>query len=148
MDKKHRDASDNDAKLVDLLNRALKIEYSLIIHYPRLANAVEDKEVAKKVMSLSTASVGHASAVASAIASLGGDPQWSFEPFPEGTLSDIFRVQLEKERAALLLHRECAQLALNPALREQLNRLASDEEWHIQVAGEILDYLVASGATG
>ena len=33
-----------NAKLVDLLNEVLKLEYSMIIHYPRISNAIRDEE--------------------------------------------------------------------------------------------------------
>ena len=145
--KKSKSISENDAKLIDLLNEVLRLEYTLIIHYPRLSNAIKDKEISNKVMLLSTASVSHANTISTAIVSLGGEPQWSFEAFPDDTILNLFQGQLEKEKAVLLLHRECIRLASNQTLREQFSELAKDEEWHIQVAKDIIDYVISSGIT-
>ncbi len=64
---------------VDLLNQILKMEYSLIIHYPRLANRIKDKEMKKLVQELGIASISHADTVANMIMKLGGNAIWSFE---------------------------------------------------------------------
>ncbi|AKG52978.1 hypothetical protein DGWBC_0291 [Dehalogenimonas sp. WBC-2] len=138
---------ENRAKLIGLLNKVLKLEYSFIIHYPRLSNAIKDKKISDKIMYLSTASVAHADTVATAITSLGGEPQWAFEPLPDISLLAIFQRQVGKEKTALQLHQECVQLAPDHILQQHLSKIAKEEEWHIQVATEIADYVAAAGIT-
>ena len=41
MDKKKATA---DSKLLDLLNQTLELEYTLLIHYPRIASAIQDAD--------------------------------------------------------------------------------------------------------
>ena len=60
------------SKLIELLNQALHIEYSMILHYPRLASSIEDEETKKLVLELGLASTTHADVVARAIRELGG----------------------------------------------------------------------------
>ena len=51
-------------ELLGLLNQTLELEYTLIIHYPRIANAIRDRETKQLAQSLGTAYIGHADTVA------------------------------------------------------------------------------------
>jgi rubrerythrin len=75
-------AKGNLDELKSVLNRALTLEYTLIIHYPRLAAMIPDEATRKLASELGSASIKHADIVANAIIRLGGKPDWSFEPFP------------------------------------------------------------------
>ena len=68
-------------KINDILNKALTLEYTLIVHYPRIASMIKEQETRKLVNELGRASVKHADVVANAIIKLGGHPEWSFEFF-------------------------------------------------------------------
>ncbi len=128
--------------LLKRLNQALRVEYSLIIHYPYIANLIRDQEVKKLAMVLGGASIHHADVVASIISKLGGEPEWAFDPFPEGTdLKRIFRIQLSKEREALQQHRGSAEMLPPGAHSEALSALAKEEERHIQLVEQILSML-------
>ena len=97
MEKKHQ--------ILDTLNESLKLEYSLIIHYPLINRAIKDPDIKQMVNILGVVSIKHADTVADAITALGGTPQWDFEPAPdEIDLKKIFYPQLEKEKLALKLH--------------------------------------------
>ena len=129
-------------EILELLNKALQLEYSLVVHYPRIASAISDDKTRELTLALGTDSVRHADIVANAVSSLGGSPAWAFEPFPlETDLVRLFRGQLEKEQQALRLHEESAIAARDGSLRLKLARLATDEERHIHTVKEILSRL-------
>lgn len=127
---------------MDLLNQALRLEYSLIVHYPRLANTIKDEETRKLVLELGSASIHHADVVANTISQLGGEPVWSLDLYPENMDTvKIFQTQLEKEKLALKLHRESADLVPSSSLGSKLNALANEEEQHIKIVDHILSRL-------
>jgi rubrerythrin len=142
MDKKDEKTEETTHRLMDLLNRALRLEYSLIVHYPRLANTIKDEETRKLVLQLGSASIRHADVVANTISQLGGEPDWSIELYPEDMDTvKIFQTQLEKEKLALQLHRESADLVPSSSLRGELSALAVEEEQHIKIVNHILSRL-------
>lgn len=129
----------NLPQILDMLSQALELEYSLIVHYPRIASSIPDEETRKLVHQLGSDSIGHADAVANTITKLGGVPHWSFGPFPEETdIVKTFEVQLEKEKLALQLHRRIAGLILDSSLRDRFNEFAKKEEQHIRIVEQIL----------
>ena len=131
--------TENLAQTLDLLNRSLQLEYSLIVHYPRIASAIEDEKVRELTLALGSASIKHANVIADVISKLGGNPQWSIESFPEQMgIIDIFQQQLEKEKLALQLHQQSARSVPDAMLSDKFNKLARDEEAHIQVVEKIL----------
>jgi bacterioferritin (cytochrome b1) len=133
---------ENIGKILDILNRALRLEYSLIIHYPRINMAIHDKDLKNMVKTLGVMSIKHADVVADAITSLGGTPEWSFEPAPEEIdLKSIFQIQLGKEKLALQLHSECSKLFSDMSLKTQFETLAMQEEGHIKIVEDILSRL-------
>ena len=131
-------------EIIALLNRVLKLEYTIVIHLPRISAAFHDREIRDKVLHLSSASVKHADTVATAIEQLGGKPEWEFEPFPDDcNLVRMFEAQVAKEHEAHRLHLECARLAPSPIHKELFRHMAKDEDWHAAVALDVLDYLKA-----
>ena len=135
--------SEQNAQAIALLNLTLALEYSMIIHLPRISNAFKDPLIRDKVMYLSSASVKHADTVANAIEQLGGKAEWNFDSFPDdGNLVKMFEFQLEKEKEALRMHNETVRLVPD-GLKPKFRQIAKEEEWHVTVAGEILDYLRA-----
>lgn len=133
----------SQVQLIKLLNTALKMEYSLIIHYPRLASDIKDEETRKLVLELGTDSVAHADIVAKAITKLGGKPVWNFALPPKNTdLVKIFQSQLKKEEEAYNLHHEAASLMAEDALA--FESMAADEKRHIDMVKRILQKLSSS----
>ena len=127
------------SELLDLLNQTLELEYTLIIYYPRIASAIRDLETKQLALSLGTASIGHADTVAHAITKMGGNPHWSFGPFPtEKDLRKIFQGQLEKEKLALKLHQQIVNLIADYSIRDEFIRLSKEEESHIKTVEKIL----------
>jgi bacterioferritin len=126
-------------ELLNLLEQSLELEYTLIIHYPRIASAIQDYETKQLAQSLGSASIGHADTVAHAISKLGGTPHWSFGAFPaEKDLKKIFQGQLEKEKLALKLHQQIIGLTTDPSLREKFIGMAKEEEFHVKTVEKIL----------
>lgn len=128
------------SEVIALLNRTLALEYSIIVHLPRISNAFKDPVIRDKVIHLSAASVKHADAVAAAIEKLGGKAEWNFEAFPDDDLVSMFTLQLAKEQEAHEMHTEAVRL-LPDGLKNRFREIAKEEEWHTRVAGEILEYL-------
>jgi bacterioferritin (cytochrome b1) len=142
MEVKNKKPEEIVATLVERLNKALRVEYTFIIHYPFIANLIQDEAARKLAIELGVASVHHAEVVANIISKLGGKPDWSFEPFPEGVdTKKLFQNQLAKERLAMQLHRGSAELVPAGSYRRDLNVLADEEEQHIQVVERILSRL-------
>jgi bacterioferritin len=126
-------------ELLELLNQTLELEYTLIIYYPRIASAIQDKETKQLAQSLGTASIGHADTVAHAITKLGGTPHWSFGTFPaEMDLKKIFKAQLEKEKLALKLHQQVVGMITDFSIRDEFIGLPKEEELHIKTVEKIL----------
>lgn len=135
-------------QLLSNLNTALNLEYTLIVHYPRLAGMVRDAETREMINELSSVSIKHADIVAEAITRLGGKPNWSFEAFPsQVNLVDVFQKQLKKEETARDLHRQSAHLVSvgdfkdKLELRNKFEKIASEEESHIKIVENILERL-------
>ena len=125
-----------------LLNEALRLEYSIIIHFPRLVNMVKDLRLKKSISVLGNDSIGHADAVASAIRTLGGTPTWAFEAPPEGAgLRKMMEIQLEKEKIAEGIHRRVASLMTDPELKAKFSLMSADEKRHAALAGKILELI-------
>ncbi len=135
-------AKEDSPKIIKLLNQSLRLEYGLIIHYPRIASSIDDEEAKETAMRLGEYSTRHADVVAKAIRELGGEPIWSFDSFPESAnLIPIFRAQLDKEKLALRLHMKAASLAPNPILRDKFTQMAREEKEHIKLVETILSRL-------
>ena len=134
MEKKHQ--------ILDALNEALKLEYSMIIHYPLINRAIKDPDIKQMVNILGVVSIKHADTLADAITALGGKPQWDFESAPdEIDLKKIFRAQLEKEKLALKLHNDSADMVNDKVLKTKLEAIAKQEVEHIKLVEKILDLI-------
>ena len=135
-------AKDDSPRIIELLNQTLKLEYSLIIHYPRIASSIDDEENKEKAIRLGEYSTRHADVVAKAIRELGGEPIWNSDSFPKSaSLTQIFRTQLDKEKLALRLHTEVANLVPNLIWRDKFTQIAKEEKEHIDLIETILSKL-------
>jgi bacterioferritin len=140
--KSAKTAKDDSPRIIELLNRALKVEYSMIIHYPRIASSINDKETKEMASRLGEYSMRHADVVAKTIQELEGEPIWRFDSFPESeSLIPIFRIQLDTEKLALSLHTQVADLVLNPVLRDKFTQMVKEEREHIRLVETILSRL-------
>ncbi len=128
--------------VIEVLSRALEVEYGMIIHYPRIARMLPTEALATRADLLGQDSIRHADIVARAITELGGvAPFPNFEPLPEPLdLAEFFKKQLALEQLALRLHNEAADGA-GERLAPSLRKVAEQEKWHIAVVEEIIGNL-------
>ena len=130
-------------KLLDILNQTLALEYTLIIHYPRIADGIRDAETKRLAQSLGTAAISHADTVANAIKRLGGVPNWSFEPFAiDLDLKKTFRTQLAKEMSVLELHKQIAGMVKDSSIRDTFKELAIEDEGRVEIVERVLARLL------
>ena len=96
---------------LDLLQRALDVEYQFITHYPHLAMMLHDEEMVSELQTLGEDSIKHADIVANAITKLGGVPSIPIiAALPESMdLKEFFHKQLELEKEAYSLHTQAAE---------------------------------------
>ena len=143
MGKNDKEVQANRAKLIGLLNQILQIEYSFMIHYPRLARALRSEEARSILEELGRDSTRHGNVVSGIIEELGGKAEWSFEPAPDGTdMAAVLRKQLEKEELASQLHQQCVELSSSLSHREKLNALVKDEKWHMKAVETAISKLL------
>jgi len=131
-------------KIIDVLNRGLQAECSLIYHYPRIISLLRNKKAKKALDRLVSESLEHADMIAAAVRQLGGEPvYYAMGPFPAHLeLAEGLRLQLEEERLALQLHREAAGLfPPSNSLRKTFSAIAKAEEYHILAIEGVLSRL-------
>ena len=80
----------------------------------------------------------HADKITGIIAALGGEPEWGFEPRPQGSPYEVLKKQIEMEKLVHWLYRQAADLAPQPAWREQLAGVSHDELGHVQALEKVL----------
>jgi rubrerythrin len=133
--------------LKNILGKILNVEYSLIVNYPLLAHMIQDKETQNMVNELGNASIKHYNVVSEALNKLGGDIILTLENLPDNEdLKQIFRRQLEKEKFALDMHQQCANLAQDRSLKNELTAIADEEKTHIKAVERILAKLKEGAA--
>jgi rubrerythrin len=126
--------------LVELLNQALSIEYEFVVHYPRLAMSLEDRQLAQFLSRFGAASVSHANIVAGFIWEMGGSPSWNLAPSPSEMpdIASFLEDQLERERRAADIYRDAAALAQDKHMRRRLSRLRQVEIRHARMIEKAL----------
>ena len=129
-------------QLVNLLSEAGQLEYHAIVHYSRYAQEVENPELAQELRSIGQMEVRHSHQLMGVIINLGGLPEWQLPPPPLfATALDIIKSSLEAERRAIRQYDDCLEIASDPDLRQTLERIRSDEEYHIQRLSQLLSNL-------
>ena len=142
MEEKGKISTKTIQTLINLLNKSLRFEYNFIIHYPRVAQMVQDEEARKLILDLCTDSIQHSDVVANVITHLGGKPDWSFDLLPEGMdILEMLQIQLEKEKQALQLHQTAVNLIPSGPHGNALQRLVDDEKDHILAVDRIIERL-------
>jgi len=125
--------------VLGILSRALEVEYTTIVNYPRILRMMPDEQSASWVQLLGEDSIKHADKVAAAISGLGGIPPLPrFELLPDNPdLVDFFEKQLDLEYLALDLHTKAAE-GVGEQFAPSLRQLAEQERWHIKIVNDIL----------
>ena len=139
---RHANKKENISELINLLSDICKLEYSMIMNYPRLAREMKNKETQDLTEMLGTASIKHADTAAKVLTQLGGTPVWSMAAFPDNlSLVEIFSEQLEKEKIAQKSHQRCAELTGDSLLKHEFISMAEEEKYHIKTVEKILTLL-------
>ena len=125
--------------IVGLLNQSLQVEYAMILNYPRLIDKlvivdhINDEQLNKDLERLGKESMNHAGWVGQLIAQLGDKPEWVIDVIDRMVDVDkMLALQLEKEKAALLLYKEARRVAeknkFTVQVRDFLGRLIRMED--------------------
>jgi hypothetical protein len=137
----HKDPA--SAQAAELLNHALRLEYSGVTHLPRLDGTVQDVYIRYCISVLTSDSTGHAVRLASTIRELGSIPCWTiWSPPDSGNLIRLFEIQLARERICHNLYDKAAKLLAGSPLAERCNALAQDEDRHIEMVERVLKALM------
>ena len=136
--KRSLSTEEESARFIGLLNQGLRLEYGYIIHYPWLAEGLKDGESRELLLWLVRDSMRHADKIAGIIAALGEEPEWGFEPRPQGSPYEVLKKQIEMEKLVHWLYRQAADLAPQPDWREQLAGVSQDELGHVQALEKVL----------
>ena len=73
----------NSLEVVNLMNKALKLGPSSVVHHPRVASQLKDAEARKLAPKLGDDPMGYMDIVSSAGQGLDGKPVWAYDPFPD-----------------------------------------------------------------
>ena len=153
--------------ILNLLNESIKVEYGMIVAYPRLIDhlvQVEElppEKVPTTLARLGEESAKHMNKTANIITSLGRDPQWNLAAVD--IMDDVRRVlreQMEKEKLALSVYRQARKVAEESQVKgfrglfqkqstrmsrgmiiDILTEMAADEERHIILLQNAIDQL-------
>jgi hypothetical protein len=133
------DRTGENAVLAGLLNQILRLEYSFMLNYPRLAHLIKDSKTSAMIGSLGRDRVRHINFLVASSHRLGGIPVWDFENLPDDPDPvEIFAEYLAKENLALMLYRQCAILVENEELKSKFSDLANEQDVHIKTIETII----------
>ncbi len=120
-------SKDGKLALVALLNKAIKIEYGLILNYPRIIEylvgyeKINDELFISDLERLGEDSTRHLGWIVDIIKSLGGEPVWQM-----GIIERLFNArklgaqQLENEKIAVGLYKEIVRVARKNVVKEKV----------------------------
>ena len=143
--------------IIDLLNKSIGVEYTMVMNYPRILDYIshigkpQSKEFMKHAERLGKESFRHATIVAKLITDLGGEPV--FDILTIDGMMDVHSMlvkQLDKERIAESIYKEARLIAVNNQAEEKglFNKLMSigEEPPKFTSRSEIIKRLTALAA--
>jgi hypothetical protein len=118
-------------EILELLNLALGLEYSMLVRLPQLRDAADRAGLGQQVWQSGEEAACHAETLTDAIRRLGGNPGWSFAA-PAGEVGALgsLRMQLERELHLSRIYGKAAGLVAEPELRVLLPIFAQTERGH------------------
>lgn len=126
-------------QLIKLLNYALQFEYGDIFLYPREANGIKDKKIARIFEEFGLMEIRHADMLAVSILKLGGKPVWDFKLL--GNLSDlqeILKKHENNEKLAIDLYQNLIDRVDDAEIKIILRGIKAEEEMHLARLRELL----------
>jgi len=132
-----------DKKLIDLLNKALSMEYQAIIQYSTQAEliAAEDYEPVKaRLLEVAGDEEKHAKMLRERISMLGGTPETV--PAKVGLSDDIpavLKMDVKAEMEAIAIYRQILPMcAGNEILHHAIRHILKDEQEHTEEFSQLL----------
>ncbi len=133
-----RERAMRSAELLDLLNQALRLEYSLVVNYPRLARKMADKAIRETVDAMASASLVRAGRIAAVLSRLGEYPVWTFDAVAdEMELNDLFLRYKGLEDRSTKVQKRCAELTQDQGLRSEFLQLAAENQERLRALERI-----------
>jgi len=136
---------DKREKAIQVLQKALRLEYRAIFLYRIHARAIRDSEVRKLLTEFGNIESEHATLVAEKLTELGGTISWSFKPGEElkKPLLQILEEHAEGERTAISLYEAAIEENLGQEYDRLFARLLADERDHLKMLTEVLERVQA-----
>lgn len=138
--------------IVDLLNKAIRIEYPLILNYPRIIDSLksieqtDDEKLIRDIETVGKDSFRHSGMIAQLINQCGGESAWDIEvvsrvPDVQALLND----QLKREKTVVPIYTEAKKIAERNLTKIKtggfLNRLLDKVDTNPLDANEVIKTL-------
>jgi len=131
------------AEVVELLNQDLSGEIEAILVYMRNAIVSGDEacKAARELEEIALDEMRHAEWLSELIVELGGRPSMTHRELDFGGDSpkDFVRRVVELEKEAIAQYREHISAIDIPEVRERLEHILREEEWHLEEFEEMLE---------
>ena len=130
-------------ELIELLNGALKNEYSDIFLYPRQADIIKEKEISEMFERFGRMELRHADNLAMQILVFNGKPNWDFTILDaKESVDEMLHDHLEFERKGIQFYNnliEFAEKEEQDQLKLILKGIKSEEESHFKAIEELIE---------
>ncbi|WP_456473785.1 ferritin-like domain-containing protein [Candidatus Pyrohabitans sp.] len=132
-------------KVIELLNQDLSGEIEAILVYMRNATVAlgGSCKAGHEIEEIALDEMRHADWLAGLIVELGGKPAMTHRElnFGGSTPADFVRRVVELEREAIAMYREHIAAIDNEKVKEKLQHILREEEWHLAEFEELLEEL-------
>jgi bacterioferritin len=127
-----KEATVDNKKIIELLNKDLQDEHGAIIQYLNHAYGMGEGEMACEIEAMSRDEMRHLDWLAEAIVELGGKPSLERGTMRMGgsSVADWMKNDVMLEEGAITQYKEHIRLIDNPKIKRLLKRILSDEEAH------------------
>ena len=125
--------------IIELLNKAIQVEYGMILNYPRLIDRIvnidkiHDEQLNTDLERVGKDSTRHLGSIGQLVVQLGGEPFWQLEVIDRLVDAEkMLEQQLVKEKAALSLYEQAKRAAeqnkVKIKVKDFLGRLIRTED--------------------
>ncbi len=132
-------------EIVELLNRDLSGEIEAILVYMRNATVAlgEECEAGHEMEEIALDEMRHAEWLAELIVELGGKPAMTHRELDFGgdSVEDFVKRVIELEKEAIAMYREHISAIDNARVKEKLQHILKEEEWHLEEFEELFEEL-------
>ena len=132
-------------ELIELLNKAIKMELRVCIQYMWQHILWEEKETRKALEKTAITEMKHAEKIAKRVVALGGTPATEPTPVEVGETPDkMIAIDIENEKGAIVFYKKVIETAEKLGDHETANlfkEILSDEKKHLKFFQETLEKL-------